>query len=134
MLKNSLFGFARFRVSGFESRVKRETLNSKLETAVSENLFDSLLCAPGNHGAHAAGRAGFVQARFEELVDLRILVLVLDPRLPGPRSPISDLVQKTTAAPGFLRPIGQGPYPARAFKTNRERNFFVRVRQRALSC
>ena len=44
------------------------------------NLVRFLLRAPGNHGAHAAGRAGFVQARLKELVNLWILVFVLDLR------------------------------------------------------
>ncbi len=43
-------------------------------------LFCFLLCAPGNHGAHATSCANFVKACFEELVNLWILVFVLDLR------------------------------------------------------
>ena len=39
-----------------------------------------LLCAPRNHGTHAAGSAGFVKASFEVLMNLAILVFVLDLR------------------------------------------------------
>ena len=46
----------------------------------TRNLFHSLLRAPGNHGTHAAGRACFVEARLEELVDLWVLIFVLDLR------------------------------------------------------
>src|SRR5438128_12486977 len=46
----------------------------------TRNLFHSLLRAPGNHGTHAAGRACFVEARLEVLVDLWVLIFVLDLR------------------------------------------------------
>ena len=45
---------------------------------VDEKSVHSLLCAPGNHGAHAASRACLVEARFEVVVDFRVLVFVLD--------------------------------------------------------
>src|SRR5438067_5580575 len=46
----------------------------------TRNLFHSLLRAPGNHGTHTAGRACFVEARLEVLVDLWVLIFVLDLR------------------------------------------------------
>ena len=54
------------------------TYRTALPQVVGVNLLRFLLCAPGNHGPHAAGRAGFMQARLEELVNLWILVFVLD--------------------------------------------------------
>src|SRR4029077_7716458 len=36
------------------------------------------LRAPANHGAHVAGRAGFGEGRFEDLMNLWVLVFVFD--------------------------------------------------------